>query len=477
MTCTSPVRDRPADRLPSSSCSSTGNDCSSRLPLLHGPSQTASLIPALIVLFVLTGICTADSAGTTSSGQVTNPTDIVWGPWITGTTSTSTIIHWKTECPVRGGVDFILPDMVPGGVWDTAQENEPSLMHKVCLTGLSPGGQYLYRISGTNRTCTFRLYPPDGPVSFVVYGDTREQLPLYSQENYHAKVAGRIAGETDCFFVIHTGDMVNDPADDGEWGRFFAAAGTMLANVTFYPVPGNHEGNLTKYSELFGMPPYYSVQCAGNEFIVLDSNPLPPSVSRMQDSWFDNITGESPGKKFVFIHTPPFTSDPDHWGGFADIQRKWVPLFTVKHISAVFSAHVHAYEHYESGGIHYFVVATGGAPPYPLAGEKPGGFRYSMEDTLAYARVTVNPVKDRAVIEIVRVGEMRGNGIVMSPPSSIAERIVIGNRNGVIPWMNFNNMFESALFPTIPHGVFFSASYVCKYIISPICHVYSILIL
>ena len=42
-------------------------------------------------------------------------------------------------------------------------------------------------------------------------------------------------------------------------------------------------------------------------------------------------------------------------GEFEPVLQEWG-------IQAVFSAHVHAYEHYEEQGIHYFTLGTGGAP-------------------------------------------------------------------------------------------------------------------
>ena len=223
--------------------------------------------------------------------------------------------------------------------------------------------------------------------------------------------------------MVHTGDLVNDPADEGEWGRFFEAAGPMLANTTFYPVPGNHEGNLSIYQERFGMPPWYSFPCSDARFTFLNSNAVSPVVASSQDSWLNATLDNKVTWNFVFLHHPLYTSEVNHWGGYADIQEKWGPVFQAGGVDAVFSAHVHAYEHFQVNGIHYFTVATGGAPSYALSADKPPGYVNSREDTLGYMRVTVN--SQQVLLEFVPVAEVRDGQVVVLPEGTVGERVII----------------------------------------------------
>ncbi len=113
-----------------------------------------------------------------------------------------------------------------------------------------PGGMtYHYQVTAGGVNVTggdhrFRTFPPEsGSFDFIVYGDSQEQLPTFTQLERHKLVADRIAEEeTDITFVLHVGDTVGDPENPEEWNRFFAAGGgAMLANTTIYPITGNHE--------------------------------------------------------------------------------------------------------------------------------------------------------------------------------------------------------------------------------------------
>ena len=63
--------------------------------------------------------------------------------------------------------------------------------------------------------------------------------------------------------------MVDDAA---EWERFFEAGDPVFANTSFFPALGNHEENSSAYYDAFGMPEWYSFDCAGAHVAVLDSN-------------------------------------------------------------------------------------------------------------------------------------------------------------------------------------------------------------
>jgi len=349
---------------------------------------------------------------------------IVWGPYLTNTTHNSTVIHWKTAGPSIGRVGFALSGIDSPGMFNqTVAEKNQSRLHQVELNNLITGQRYLYWIGNSPGNYSFRTLPLDGQFTFIVYGDTREQLPWWNQSTHHALVAARIAKEPDCLFVVHTGDLVNDPADEDEWGRFFEAAGPMLANTTFYPVPGNHEGNLTSYQERFGMPQWYSFQCSDAGFIVLNSNSVSPVIASAQDQWLNETLDNKSTWNFVFLHHPLYTSEVNHWGGFADTREKWEPVFQASGINAVFSAHVHAYEHFQVNGIHYFTVATGGAPSYALSPDKPDGYVNSRENVLGYMRVTVN--SSQVLLEFVPVAEVRDEKITVLPTGTVGETMMV----------------------------------------------------
>ena len=400
----------------------------------HAYRWTVVLIS--LVIFTTLFPAVVNAGPVLSSGETVSVGDeaIVWGPYLTNTTGNSTTLNWKTKGPSIGRVGYVLSGSNSPGISSKGvSEKKQSLIHHVPLNNLEPGKRYSYWIGNSSQNYSFLTFPTGGPFMFVVYGDTREQLPGWSQSELHARVAERIAMEQGCLFVVHTGDLVNDPADEDEWGRFFEAAGPMLANTTFYPVPGNHEGDLLKYVEYFGLPPWYNFTVAGSEFIILDSNTRKPIIGDQQDRWLNQtLSGPSNGR-FVFLHHPMYTSEANHWGGFLDIRQKWEQPFIKHDVLGVFSAHVHAYEHFYENGIHYFTIGTGGAPFYPLAEQKPGGYRNSMENTLAYARVTINANSGAALVEVIKVADVHDGKIVMYPPGTIAEWVAISEPPGKTP--------------------------------------------
>jgi hypothetical protein len=397
------------------------------LPLLslRIPPPSGKVISLMLLLMALSCVASTVSAyDLLSSDQ--HDSVVQWGPFVTGTTSHSAVINWRTEQPGIGVVDYEKENGAGGELFEGTVSEEYSVpLHHVLLSNLDPDQTYTYRISGSPGIFSFHTYPLNGTIRFAVYGDSREQLPDWNQTALHALVAERIAAEPGLLFVVHTGDIVNDPADSGEWNRFFDAAIPILGNITFSPVPGNHEGNLTEYRDIFGMPAWYSFKCGDSAFLVLDSNTISPAMKTEQDTWLKANLSQPAAWKFVFLHHPMYSAEINHWGGYENIRSSWEDLFVREGVSAVFSAHVHAYEHFEEKGIHYFTIATGGAPFYPLSAQKPEGYRNSLENTLAYAVVTVNGSSGTTTVEVIEVARVLDREITPFPPRTVFDRVII----------------------------------------------------
>jgi hypothetical protein len=70
-------------------------------------------------------------------------------------------------------------------------------------------------------------------------------------------------------------------------------------------------------------------------------------------------------------------------------------------------------------------MGIGGGPSYPLAEEKIDGYRNSLENTLGYARVTVNG--DEAFMEIIKVANCSGTEVIsLYPPNTVFETVNLG---------------------------------------------------
>ncbi len=332
------------------------------------------------------------------------------------------------------------------GAYDRFILNNSTRLRKATLTGLGPAHTYHYRIcfvgndkkisasmteseieslcasSDATADHTFRTLG-DEAFTFIVYGDTRAQPPLYSEMDRHKLVADRIATEKDAVFVINTGDLVYDNTDEGNWTDFFNAGRRVLANKTYYPVPGNHDTGGSQFADIFGVPPYYSFESGGTRFAALDSNDNANYTA--EASWLQNELSNSTGWKFVYFHHPPFTSEANHWGGWENIRESWHDILVRENVTAVFNGHIHAYERYVEDGVTYMVIATGGAPMYQLAEKKIPGYQTSLVNTLGYLKVTVSP--DEVVMAFVMVAKVSpdGKSVEMYPPNTIFETIKI----------------------------------------------------
>lgn len=368
-------------------------------------SRYRNLFPVVVLLLAL--LIPAASAA------------IVWGPYVTNTTGDSAMVTWKTTDEGPGWVEYA-PE--GGEVCRVTSSGEGS-MHRVLLTGLLPATTYRYRVGTGDETmgdCRFRTFG-DQTFTCIIYGDTRGQKPFFTQAERHGLVAERIAEEEDILFVVHTGDFV---CDESEWDEFFAVAGPVLRNTTLVPVAGNHDGSAEAFSAIFGLPPYYSFDAGNLHVTILDSNDRAWADMETQTAWLGEDLASPLPREVVAFHHPPFSSDRKRPGGDLAIRAEWCDILSRSGVDAVFSAHTHAYERYQAGGTEYFVVGCGGAPLYPLAGEKPGGHQVSHEGTLGYVRATVSPKS--IVMEMVAVAEVTEEGeVTMYPAGTVIDTVCL----------------------------------------------------
>jgi PGF-pre-PGF domain-containing protein len=358
----------------------------------------------------------SSSATATITVREKDAVEIVRGPYLTGTTTTATVVNWMAQEPVAGTVEYADDAYytAKGGYEKSVAGTAEAGFHHITLEGLTPDTLYHYRVTAGSTTTgdyTFRTFPEDGGFTFVVYGDTQRPANI-------KLVADRIA-EEEPLFVLHTGDQVNGVESASEWNDFFRKSGRMLANTTIYTTMGNHEKNHTAYYENFGLPQRYSFTCSDAQFAVLDDNNW-VDINR-ESVWLKDDLDSDAAWKFVAHHHPPYSSTPDRSGGWI-LLRVWGETMRNAGVSAVFNGHVHAYERYVVDGINYVVGGTGAGPLYRLGDNKPEGYQTSLEDTLGYTKVTLYP-NGTAVAGFVKVARLSDDANVLEvyPPGSVFE--------------------------------------------------------
>lgn len=303
--------------------------------------------------------------------------------------------------------------------------------HRLHVSGLRAGTAYHYQLALIGEDgarvelplTPFHTPPPPGrPLRLVIYGDSRSGHAVHAQI-----IQGILAEDPDV--VLHTGDVVERGTEEGDWDRFFAVAGPLLARMPVYLTPGNHEyapkrkgaerlfalfqtmfppqppagtGSFTPSRraeraaagfgpELAQAPAggpalgpsasaepaevprgYFSLDVAGVHLVSLDSNQLNRPE---QLAWLEQDLGQVDKRKsratIVWLHDGPFSAGG--WHGDSSIaQRELVPILEKHRVSLIVSGHDHNYERGRRGQLSYLVSGGGGAELRPLRCGAPG---------------------------------------------------------------------------------------------------------
>ena len=317
--------------------------------------------------------------------------------------------------------------------------------HEAVVRGLPPASRARYRVFVDGHDAAGgEVALPDAarPLTFVVYGDTRNGGPV-------GAALAALAVEQAPDLILYTGDIVPDGSDDAGWARFFADEQALLADVPLYPTLGNHEifrdSGATRFRRFFALPDdgrqrlYYRFRVGRNEFIVLDGNAPSPAETAWLRATLDAADAAHAANVFVLVHQPPLSLG-DHCGAAID-QAEWLTLFEQHHVRAVFAGHDHAYERMERRGVRYFVSGGGGAPVYRehecAAFDRAAKRSYRSVHHLLRVRVegtnvevTALAVADGSPIDRVRFGAGEPAFAMDAPPLHPSRE----SRAGAPPW-------------------------------------------
>lgn len=380
------------------------------------------LLPVLLI-----GGCSNNDLKNQTAQVTASSSNLLWGPYLTATTTDSTVVNLKTDTDSTVTVYYATEAYYKNkATYDmSASDSGPGQLRHIVLSGLEAGTTYHYQVSWNGEKSgdqSFATFPESGAFTFIVYGDTQDELPNFSQNERHKLVADRIAQEEDVLFVINTGDLVNDGNNSADWDRYFAATRNMGAKTPVYPAHGNHDGD-SLYYDIFQVSPYYSFDCANARFTILDTIDSQPK----QTEWLKTDLENDQKWKFVFFHYPMYTSEANHFGGWENVKQDWEDIFIDNGVNAVWNGHIHAYERYLENNIMYMVMGIGGGPYGTLAKDKYAGYQNSLERGLGYAKVTVDPKAGIAKVEIIRVADISldGKEVTELPSGTVLETFIL----------------------------------------------------
>jgi len=282
-----------------------------------------------------------------------------------------------------------------GRAIDQALASPPARRHLFELTGLAPGGLVSYRVeAGDDTSAELAFHTAPGPTDalrIAVYGDVR------GGHQTHRALVDAMRGESPDL-VIATGDLVLRGTDEGDWQRFFAVTGDMLATVPYYPAIGNHDvgrtgDELRSFDEVFALPDappdrpsgtyWYSYDVANVHLVFVDSNSY---ERREQREWLAADLAAARARKvraiIVACHDGPYSRGSHRGNTIA--QRDYVPIMKQYRVDLVLSGHDHDYQRGSVDGLDYIVSGGGGASLYSQACGLPGRRKCTVDDGMEF---------------------------------------------------------------------------------------------
>jgi 3',5'-cyclic AMP phosphodiesterase CpdA len=336
------------------------------------------------LFLMVAGLAGAASAQTAAGEKV------VGGPFVVNVGPRSATVVWLVQ---TGQASL---STAPGNI-----ENVVPLLRaeNVAFTDLRPGTTYYYQsFPGESGKGSFKT-PPSGtaPFQFVVYGDTR------TRHDVHRRVIDAIVKYADPDFILHTGDLVADGADNSLWPIFFDVERELLRKMAIFPALGNHERNAGNYFDFMHAKPYYSFEWGNAHFTVINSdieNAAPTQAQQdafwqEQTRWLESDlrNAQKAGFRFLVAHHPPMTAVKRRQGDNPHMTAL-EPMFEKYRLSAGFFGHDHNYQHYLKNGVHYFITGGGGAPLYDVD-TPPANITLKVESIENFVVVKVDGKKAR----------------------------------------------------------------------------------
>ena len=234
--------------------------------------------------------------------------------------------------------------------------------HKVAVTDLEPGTEYVYRVGDASQnmwseTCSFVTDDRDNVFSFITIADVQAS----SDENFaHASLTLKAALDVmpEAEFNVNLGDYVNDNTND-EWDWYFDNFSFINNIMTHVPVAGNHDGNITNklntccFNNTFCLDEsdnrsiegvYYSFDYGNAHFAVLNTNDMYP-MSQAQRNWLVNDMSASDAEwKIILCHRSLYSAGKNINKPDTIIMRDvLLPLIDELDIDMVYSGHDHMY--------------------------------------------------------------------------------------------------------------------------------------
>ncbi len=276
--------------------------------------------------------------------------------------TTSQSVTWRTSTQVTKGLaEFAVAQGGPGfrknaiRIAAKTQALKTGLgeahYHTAVFSELKPETKYLYRVGdGTNWSewSQFETASTKArPFSFIYFGDAQNDI-----KSHWARVVRQAFRDAPkAAFLLHAGDLVNNPNSDSEWGEWFYSGGWINRTMPSIATPGNHEyarGKLSiQWRPSFDFPrngpdklseTVYYMDYQGVRFVSLNSN----ENLDVQVEWFNKMMKSNKMRwTIVTMHHPIFSTNAKRDN--KALRAKFKPMFDEHKIDLVLQGHDHAY--------------------------------------------------------------------------------------------------------------------------------------
>ena len=214
-------------------------------------------------------------------------------------------------------------------------------------------------------------------VNFISYGDNRTNP---STQNTVAGLVDKLFQSDPSYqtFNLVCGDLVSNGDTDSVWTSemfdpSFTNIRTELADLSYLPIMGNHEGSGSLFQRYFPQPyvaaAYWSFDYGPVHVVMMDQY-TSYGAGSAEYNWVKSDLASTTKKwKVVMFHEPGWSAN----GGHPDnttIQTVYEPLFEQYQVALVLTGHNHYYARAMVNTIPELTLGTGGAPLYtPQSGQ------------------------------------------------------------------------------------------------------------
>jgi UDP-2,3-diacylglucosamine pyrophosphatase LpxH len=355
------------------------------------------------------------------------PPRIIAGPYLQSPGDNTMTIMWITDKNSTAWVEYGAKEPLDHKAVSTHDGliDANTRIHKVTLSGLTPGTQYEYRVCSTEivdfgpYSVTFGTTQTLAPATFKTLSKQMDKVSVAVMNDLHQstptmQTLWNLAKSAPPDLVFFNGDSLDYLESENQIVRNLLQPITELFAQTtpLMYVRGNHETR-GKFARMLGnylATPngkyYYSFDAGPVHFVVLDcgedkedSHPAYSGLTAF-DAYRDEekqwLAQEIESKPFrqarfrvVFMHMPPFSSRREgsrrgagaqttarsvrpagsqrpagtQRGGTADCFEKFAPLLNKGKVDLLITAHTHRYAYLEpKPGEHDYPMANGGGP-------------------------------------------------------------------------------------------------------------------